>query len=60
MPPAHEAPTIREMGRIGTNRHTERLHVSNIMFVHRHYPSPQLLEPAPDLTPSCQISQESA
>lgn len=57
MSPADEAPTIREMGRIGTNRRAERLHVSNILVVRR--PSPQLLEPAPDLTPFCQISQES-
>ena len=59
MPLPHEALTIHEMGRIGTNRRTERLHVSNILVVHLHYPSPQLLEPAPDPTPFCQISQRS-
>jgi len=60
MQPAHETPTIREMGRISTNRRTEGLHVSNTLVVQRHYPPSQLLEPAPDVTPVCQIIQESA
>jgi len=42
------------------HRRAERLHVSNILVVHRHYPPSQLLEPAPDVTPFRQISQESA